>query len=63
MGEKIYEELTIKDYRVFFSKISLEDKIGEEYEARYFNNGSITVKFYNAETDELLGGKTVQVRE
>lgn len=36
LAQKIYEELTIKDYRVFFSKISLESKIGEEYEPYIF---------------------------
>ncbi|MBO4635872.1 MAG: toll/interleukin-1 receptor domain-containing protein [Clostridiales bacterium] len=36
IAEKIYEELTSRDYRVFFSKISLEEKIGQEYEPYIF---------------------------
>lgn len=36
LAEKIYEELTSRNYRVFFSRISLEDKIGEEYEPYIF---------------------------
>lgn len=36
LAQKIYEELTLKDYRVFFSKVSLESKLGEEYEPYIF---------------------------
>ena len=36
LAQKIFEELTLKDYRVFFSKISLESKLGEEYEPYIF---------------------------
>lgn len=36
IAEKIYNELTEKKYRVFFAKISLEDKLGEEYEPYIF---------------------------
>ena len=36
LAQKIYEELTLKDYRVFFSKITLESKLGEEYEPYIF---------------------------
>lgn len=32
LAQNIYEELTKKKYRVFFSKISLEDKLGKEFE-------------------------------
>lgn len=36
IAENIYDALTEKGYRVFFSKISLEDKIGQEYEPYIF---------------------------
>ena len=36
LAQKIYEELLMKDYRVFFAKISLEDKLGQEYEPYIF---------------------------
>ena len=36
LAQQIYEALVVKDYRVFFSKISLEDKIGKEYEPYIF---------------------------
>ena len=32
LGQEIYEELTARGYRVFFSMISLEGKLGTEYE-------------------------------
>lgn len=57
LAEKIYDELTNKNYRVFFSRISLEDKIGEEYEPYIFaalNSARImlvigtNIKNYNA---------------
>lgn len=37
IAESIYDELTSKDFRVFFSRISLEDKIGQEYEPYIFS--------------------------
>ena len=36
LAQRIYEELVTKDYRVFFAKVSLESKIGEEYEPYIF---------------------------
>lgn len=36
LAEEIYDTFTEKGYRVFFSKISLEDKIGQEYEPYIF---------------------------
>ena len=32
LAQQIYDELTGKGYRVFFSRISLEDKLGRDYE-------------------------------
>lgn len=37
ISQNIYEELTVKGLRVFFSRITLEDKIGEEYEPYIFS--------------------------
>lgn len=37
LGEEIYDALSDKGYRVFFSKISLEDKLGMEYEPYIFS--------------------------
>ena len=36
MAQDIYEALTDKGYRVFFSRITLEDKLGQEYEPYIF---------------------------
>ncbi|MBQ3979570.1 MAG: hypothetical protein II634_02105, partial [Lachnospiraceae bacterium] len=36
IAQDIYTELTNKGYRVFFSRISLEDKLGTEYEPYIF---------------------------
>ena len=36
MAQEVYDELTEKGYRVFFSRISLEDKLGVEYEPYIF---------------------------
>lgn len=36
MAQDVYEELTSRGYRVFFSRISLEDKLGLEYEPYIF---------------------------
>jgi len=36
MAQDIYDALTEKGYRVFFSRISLEDKLGQEYEPYIF---------------------------
>ena len=36
MAQDIYDALTAKGYRVFFSRISLEDKLGQEYEPYIF---------------------------
>lgn len=32
LAQEIYDELTKKDFRVFFARISLEDKLGKDYE-------------------------------
>lgn len=32
LAQEIYEELTKREFRVFFSRISLEDKLGKDYE-------------------------------
>ena len=37
IAQKIYNLLTEKGYRVFFSRISLEDKVGETYEPYIFS--------------------------
>lgn len=36
MAQDVYDALTEKGYRVFFSRISLEDKLGSEYEPYIF---------------------------
>ena len=36
LAQDIYNELTGKGYRVFFSRITLEDKLGQEYEPYIF---------------------------
>ncbi len=36
LAQDIYDALTAKDYRVFFSRITLEDKLGTEYEPYIF---------------------------
>lgn len=36
MAQNIYDALTDKGYRVFFSRITLEDKLGQEYEPYIF---------------------------
>lgn len=37
IGQNIYEELTANGLRVFFSRITLENKLGEEYEPYIFS--------------------------
>ena len=37
IAQDVYEALTEKGYRVFFSRISLEDKLGKEYEPYIFS--------------------------
>jgi len=37
LAEEIYNELVKENYKVFFSKITLEDKLGEEYEPYIYN--------------------------
>ncbi|MBD5103288.1 MAG: TIR domain-containing protein [Ruminococcaceae bacterium] len=37
VAQDIYEALTSKGYRVFFSRITLEDKLGQEYEPYIFS--------------------------
>ena len=37
IAQDIYNELTEKGYRVFFSRITLEDKLGQEYEPYIFS--------------------------
>jgi len=36
IAQDVYEALTAKDYKVFFSRITLEDKLGQEYEPYIF---------------------------
>ena len=36
LAQDIYSELTEKGYKVFFSRITLEDKLGQEYEPYIF---------------------------
>ena len=48
MAQEVYEALTEKGYRVFFSRISLEDKLGMEYEPYIFaalNSAKIMLAF------------------
>ena len=48
MAQEIYDALTQKGYRVFFSRITLEDKIGQEYEPYIFaalNSAKIMLAF------------------
>ncbi len=48
MAQDVYDALTGKGYRVFFSRISLEDKIGTEYEPYIFaalNSAKIMLAF------------------
>jgi hypothetical protein len=37
LAQDVYDALTEKGYRVFFSRISLEDKLGQEYEPYIFS--------------------------
>ena len=37
LAEDIYDALTVKGFRVFFSRITLEDKLGQEYEPYIFS--------------------------
>ena len=37
LSQDIYDALTAKGYRVFFARLSLEDKIGQEYEPYIFS--------------------------
>ncbi len=48
MAQNVYEQLTAKGYRVFFSRITLEDKLGQEYEPYIFaalNSAKIMLAF------------------
>ena len=48
MAQDVYDALTDKGYRVFFSRISLEDKLGAEYEPYIFaalNSAKIMLVF------------------
>ena len=48
MAQDIYDQLTAKGYRVFFSRITLEDKLGQEYEPYIFaalNSAKIMLAF------------------
>ncbi len=48
MAQDVYEKLTEADYRVFFSRITLEDKLGTEYEPYIFaalNSAKIMLVF------------------
>ena len=37
LAQDIYDALTDKDYKVFFSRITLEDKLGQDYEPYIFS--------------------------
>ena len=48
IAQNVYEELTEKGYRVFFSRITLEDKLGQEYEPYIFaalNSAKVMLAF------------------
>ena len=48
IAQEVYEALTEKGYRVFFSRITLEDKLGQEYEPFIFaalNSAKIMLAF------------------
>jgi alpha-tubulin suppressor-like RCC1 family protein len=48
LAQDVYDALTGKGYRVFFSRISLEDKLGQEYEPYIFaalNSAKIMLAF------------------
>lgn len=48
IAQDVYDALTAKGYRVFFSRISLEDKLGQEYEPFIFaalNSARIMLAF------------------
>ena len=48
LAQDIYDELTDKGYRVFFSRITLEDKLGQEYEPYIFaalNSAKVMLAF------------------
>ena len=48
MAQDIYDALTDKGYRVFFSRITLEDKLGQEYEPYIFaalNSAKVMLAF------------------
>lgn len=48
LAQDVYDELTNKGYRVFFSRITLEDKLGVEYEPYIFaalNSAKIMLAF------------------
>lgn len=48
IAQDVYDKLTEEGYRVFFSRISLEDKLGEEYEPYIFaalNSARIMLAF------------------
>ena len=48
LAQDVYDALTDKDYRVFFARITLEDKLGQEYEPYIFaalNSAKIMLAF------------------
>lgn len=48
LAQDVYDALTAKGYRVFFSRISLEDKLGQEYEPYVFaalNSAKVMLAF------------------
>lgn len=48
MAQEIYDKLTADGYRVFFSRITLEDKLGQEYEPYIFaalNSAKVMLAF------------------
>ena len=61
MGMDIYEELTARGLRVFFSRVTLENKIGEEYEPYIFSAlYSAKVMLVVADKPEQLNARWVR---
>ena len=55
-GQDIYEELTARGLRVFFSRITLEDKLGEAFEPYIFN------ALYTAKVMNVVANKAEQLQ-
>ncbi len=70
LAQDVYDELTNRGYRVFFSRISLEDKLGVEYEPYIFaalNSAKVMLAFgtsydnYNAVWVKNEWGRYLQI--